>query len=130
MGDGFLFDTGDSGDAKYTRKVQIPQYEPRGAKPSIHSLVDRTKYIELLREIEESDLGEDEKEFLRLASARHLVFDYSLIADYYAHASEEMQRLMERSALVVIDLDDAIANGYAKLSKALRTLALGGSDEG
>ena len=27
-----------------------------------------------------------------------------------------MQRLMERSALVIIDVDDAIAMGYAKLS--------------
>ena len=26
-----------------------------------------------------------------------------------------MQRLMERSALVIIDMDDAIANGFVKL---------------
>ena len=27
-----------------------------------------------------------------------------------------MQRLMEKNALVIIDVDDAIANGYARLS--------------
>ena len=46
----------------------------------------------------------------------HSVFNYRNIAEYYAHATPEMQRLMERSALVIIDVDNAIANGYAKLS--------------
>lgn len=38
-----------------------------------------------------------------------------LIAEYYAHATPEMQRLMEKSALVIIDINNAIANGYASL---------------
>ena len=33
----------------------------------------------------------------------------------YAHATPEMQRLMEKSALVIIDINNAIANGYASL---------------
>ena len=33
-----------------------------------------------------------------------------------------MQRLMEQSALVIIDIDDAIANGYVKLSKDIQEL--------
>ena len=53
---------------------------------------------------------------------RHYVFNYAVIAEYYANASEEMQRLMEKSALVIIDVDDAIANGYAKISKAMREM--------
>ena len=44
------------------------------------------------------------------------MFNYRNIAEYYAHATPEMQRLMEKNALVIIDVDDAIANGYAKLS--------------
>ena len=43
-------------------------------------------------------------------------FNYRNIAEYYAHATPEMQRLMEESALVIIDVDDAIANGYATLN--------------
>lgn len=33
-----------------------------------------------------------------------------------------MQKLMEKSALVIIDFDDAIANGYVKMSKAMEKL--------
>ena len=35
---------------------------------------------------------------------------------------KEMQELMEKSALVIIDIDNAIANGYAKLSGELEAL--------
>lgn len=47
------------------------------------------------------------------------MFNYSKIADYYASASPEMQELMEDSALVIIDFDDAIAKGYVKLNKRM-----------
>ena len=50
------------------------------------------------------------------------MFNYSLIADYYAHASKEMQELMEQSALVILDIDDAIANGYVKLSSDIEKI--------
>lgn len=43
------------------------------------------------------------------------MFDYRAIAEYYAGAAPEMQRLMERSALVIIDVKNAIALGYARL---------------
>jgi hypothetical protein len=33
-----------------------------------------------------------------------------------------MQQLMERSALVIIDYEDAIANGYVRLSERLKRL--------
>lgn len=50
---------------------------------------------------------------------RHIVFNYSLIADYYAHSNPEVQQLMEDSALVLIDFEDAIRNGYVKLSSEI-----------
>lgn len=109
--------------AKYTKKVDIPQYLPKNVKPSIYNLCSRKKYDELMQEIAISDLNDEEKEFLRLAATRHIVFDYSKIADYYAHSSKEMQELMEKSALVIIDINDAIANGYAKLDKRLTEYA-------
>lgn len=68
-----------------------------------------------LAEIEASGLSKEEKGFLLRAAGRHTVFNYGLIAEYYAHASPEMQELMEKSALVIIDVDNAIANGYATL---------------
>ena len=109
-------------DKKYTTKVNIPQYLPNAECPRIDSLVNLTKYGELIRNINASNVSDAEKEFLRLAATRHIVFTYSKIADYYAHASKEMQELMEQSALVIIDIDDAIANGYVKLSENIRKI--------
>ena len=85
-------------------------------------LIDDEKTNELIREIKESNVSDDEKNFLIKAAYRHLVFNYSKIADYYSNASEEMQILMEKSALVIIDMDDAIANGYVKLTKVVEDL--------
>lgn len=107
----------------YTTKVSIPQYLPKNVKPSIYSLYDRKKYDELMQEIAVAKVSDEEKEFLRFAATRHIVFVYEKIADYYAHASKEMQELMEHSALVIIDLNDAIANGYAKLDARLSKYA-------
>ena len=111
-----------SSDNNYTKKIQIPQYVPSDVKPSVESLVDYTKYSQLMRDVNNSSISEEEKKFLRFGAARHLVFNYSKIADYYAHASSEMQELMEQSALVILDVDDAIANGYVKLSKNIEKI--------
>lgn len=109
-------------DKKYTTKVGVPQYLPSAECPRLDSLANLSKYKELLRNINASNVSEKEKEFLRLAATRHIVFTYSKIADYYAHATKEMQELMEQSALVIIDINDAIANGYVKLSKNIKKI--------
>ena len=110
------------GDNKYSRVIKIPQYEPSNIKPNLWELYDKSKYTELARNIARSDVPEDVKDFLLFAATRHIVFNYAKIADYYAHAEPEIQRLMEQSALVIIDIDDAIANGYVKLSQRMREL--------
>ena len=109
-------------DKKYTTKVNIPQYLPSMDCPRLEDCANLTKYYELMRNIDNSNVSEEEKKFLRFAATRHIVFTYSKIADYYAHASKEMQELMEQSALVIIDVDDAIANGYIKFSKAIEDI--------
>lgn len=126
-----LFVTGNelTEDNNYTKKIQIPQYVPRDKKPPLESLIDYTKYSKLLADINNSNVSDDEKKFLRFAASRHIIFNYSLIADYYAHASKEMQELMEQSALVILDVDDAIANGYVKLSKNIEKILEESGDE-
>lgn len=109
-------------DKKYTSKVKIPQYKPSSEKPSIYSLVNDKKYNELINQINNSTVSDEEKKFLTFAATRHLVFSYSKIADYYAQSSKEMQELMEKSALVIIDINDAIANGYVTLSKNIEKI--------
>ena len=109
-------------DTKYSRAIRVPQYEPSDEKPALESLYDLTKYSKLVAKINKSEVSEDEKKFLKFAASRHIVFTYSKIADYYAHASKEMQELMEESALVILDIDDAIANGYVALSEKMKQL--------
>lgn len=107
---------------KYTHKCSAPQYLPKNTQPHLLELVNQVKYRQLVAEINNSDIPEDIKDFLRLSATRHLVFNYDKIADYYAHATPEVQALMEKSALVIIDINDAIANGYVKLSTTVRDI--------
>lgn len=105
---------------KYASKIEAPIYEPNHTKPHLLELYDKSKTSRLIREIEASCVSVEEKAFLIEAAKRHTVFNYERIADYYAYASKEMQRLMERSALVIIDFDKAIENGYVKLCDNIR----------
>jgi len=107
------------GETKYTNKIQTPIYEPKNKCPHILELFDDSKSKRLIQEIENSNLTDLEKKFLIESAKRHTIFNYSKIADYYAHASPEMQNLMERSALVIIDFEKAIQLGYVKLNEDL-----------
>jgi|TARA_X000001382_G_C3145761_1_gene171214 hypothetical protein len=104
-------------DDTYTRKIVAPTYEPKNEKPNIVDLFDTKKADELIDKIKEADLSREELMFLSHCALRHTVYDYSKIADFYAHSSKEIQELMEDSALVIIDFDKAIENGYVKLTK-------------
>jgi hypothetical protein len=114
--DGFPFDAEDTEEDKYTRKIEAPTYKPNNEKPNINDLTDDAKYKELINDINNSTLDETEKKFLIKSAQRHIVFDYSKIADYYANSNKEVQELMERSALIIIDFDKAIESGYVKLT--------------
>ena len=110
-------------DNPYTTKINIPQYEIKGEEPAISELYDITKTKELIQEIDEADITDEQKSFLKNAATRHTAFNYSKIAEYYAHQDKTMQELMEKSALVIIDFDDAIKNGYAELKKEIDLLS-------
>ena len=114
---------------RYTKKVDIPQYQIKGDKPELYDLVDKTKYNELMSQIEDYDLTDEEKAFLKLSASRHLTFNYSNVAEYYAHATADMQRAMESHALVIIDFDDAIKLGYVKLTNSIQALIEPEDDE-
>lgn len=106
----------------YTMKVDVPHYEIKGECPPIDDLVNLEKQKELEKEIKNSSISEEQKEFLLKASQRHLAFDYSKIAEYYAHQDKEMQELMEKSALVIIDFGDAIKNGFVEIRKEIEEI--------
>jgi ParB-like chromosome segregation protein Spo0J len=103
----------------YSKKIKSPVYEPRNEKPSAATVFDADKTIALLDEIDAADIPEDDKMLLRFAAQRHTVFNYEMIADYYAHSQAAVQRLMEKSALVIIDFNKAIENGFIQLSQEI-----------
>lgn len=103
-------------ETQYTSKINIPNYVPRNQITHIQELFDNMKTVRLTVEIQKSNIRDDEKMFLIESAKRHTVFNYEKIADYYAQATPEMQKLMERSALVIIDFNKAYENGYVKLA--------------
>lgn len=107
---------------KYTKTIQLPIYEVVGDKPAVSELFDATKTKRLVQEIDATGLPAELAGFLRAAAARHTVFNFRAIAEFYAHCDERTQRLMEQSALVIIDFDAAIENGFVKLTKTIGEL--------
>lgn len=109
-------------DKAYTRKVKAPIYEITGKRPELDELYDTSKTDALIAEIEKTKAPKEVKAFLIEAARRHTVFHYAKIAEYYAHADQSVQALMENSALVIIDFDKAIENGFVRLSDEIAHL--------
>lgn len=109
----------------YSKKITAPIYEPSGDAPDAVELYDDSKALALIEEIRAADLPDEVTIFLEKAAERHTVFNFRRIADFYASADAETQLLMERSALVIIDFDQAIEGGFVKLTKRLGSLATG-----
>lgn len=116
-------DLSDDDIKKYTKKIERPIYEPNGDRPDISDLYNTEKAEELIREIEVSSVSKEEKEFLRFAACRHAVIDFQNVAEFYCHSSEEFKKLAEKSALVIIDFDAAIENGFVELTKSIAEAA-------
>jgi hypothetical protein len=106
-------------ETTYTKKINVPLYVPKYQKPSVHELFDHSKTLKLIQRINKSSLNDEEKKFLTYAAQRHTVLNFAKIADFYAHSSAEMQDLMEQSALVIVDFDKALENGYVVLNNEL-----------
>ena len=106
----------------YTTNINTPSYEPEGEKPAFEELYDDEKAMDLITTIQASKLTDKEKQFLMAAASRHIVFNYEKIANFYAHSSKECQELMEDSALVIIDFNKAIENGFVKLTEQINEM--------
>ena len=106
----------------YSQKVDVPTYEPSAIKPNIKDLYNDEKTFDLIDKIKTSKLPQAEKDFLMLTAGRHVVLNFQLIADYYAHSEKQVQELMEESALIIVDIENAIANGWVNLSEKLNEI--------
>jgi len=81
----------------YTMNIEAPTYEPSNEKPPMVMLTNLEKTSQLIEKIKKS----------------------SVSADYYAHSDEEMQSLMEDSALVIIDYEKALEGGFVQINKQM-----------
>ena len=116
------FTLNDEQDNPYSAKIEVPVYEPKGDMPLLLECYDTSKTDAIIRNIDNSSQSEPIKEMLRAAAYRHAQFRYDNIAELYAHSNAELQRLMEESALVLIDFDKAIEYGFVEMTEKLREL--------
>nr|DAI07979.1 MAG TPA: ParB protein [Caudoviricetes sp.] len=121
---------GAESEFEYSSKIEAPQYNITGDNPELEELYDTEKADALAKEIDEADVPKKVKAFLKVAAMRHVVFNFRNIAEYYAHADAKVQRLMEKSALVIIDFEDAIRNGFVIVSERMAALRGGDESEG
>jgi len=108
----------------YSQKIEVPVYKPMQENPpAINELYDITIYKQKLKQIEETGI-KDKKliEFLQLAATRFIKFNFQNIAEYYAHQPAEVQDIMEKLVLVIIDIKNAIANGMVVIHKKIKDI--------
>ena len=106
---------------KYSLKIKPPVYTKKKEKrPKLSECVDLEKYNQLKKEIESNkNISEEERTLLLLASTRHICFNYENIAEYYCHCSDYTKSLIEKNALVIVDIHKAIEFGFVKLTEEI-----------
>ena len=108
-------------NSKYSIKIKPPVYtKKKEKKPKLSECVDLEKYNQLKKEIENNkNISEEERTLLLLASTRHICFNYENIAEYYCHCSDDTKSLMEKNALVIVDINKAIEYGFVKYTEEI-----------
>jgi hypothetical protein len=116
---------------KYTQKVMPLIYEPKSAEPpKLDDLVSGVEEVEaLVKTIKSSpDLSDDEKRVFVLAAYRFIRFRFDRIAEYYAHSSPAVRKVMEQLCLVIVDADQAIERGWCRLMSEFQEIMDRGVD--
>lgn len=103
----------------YSRKIESPVYTIKGDCPGVEELCDGRKTENLKARVLAADIPEEIKVFLCAAAERHRVFNFTAIAEFYAHQERDVQELMEESALVIIDFGKSIENGFVEMTEKL-----------
>lgn len=115
--------TMDCDSGIYSKNLGHLQYVPTSRENiSPERCYNTAKCDSLIKEIEEKNIPDAIKKMLKLAATRHIVFNYQMLAEFYAQADKEVQELMEKSGLVIIDFEDALRNGFVKLTETLKEL--------
>lgn len=100
--------------SNYSKAIGKLVYEPKSTAWTPEKLYEPppARLARLIAKIEDTEL----RKMLELRLAWFAEFDYAKIADYYAYqARPEEQRVFEALALVLLDRDGLIMNGFANL---------------
>jgi len=112
-----LLDDGGELDEDYSTKIGEVIYEPKDTKHKVEDL-----FIKETRFDNEISLIKNEviRELFKARVSFFSTFNYSKIADYYAYqASDEEKELFEKMALVLLDKNQLIENGFSDLVNEL-----------
>lgn len=105
----------------YSFKIEIPEFNPSGKDVKIDELINIDKYVEIVNEIEikkeKKLINEEQYKFLVLGATRFLQFNYANIDEYYCKADKDMQEMIEKEMLVLIDVNNKFAESYLNLKK-------------
>lgn len=113
----------------YTKKIATPIYEPKGILPNISELCDTKIYAEKIKQIQDAEIPQELKEFLKFSATRFLKFDFAKIAEFYAHQDRQVKEIFENLLLVFIDYNRALEAGYIELVDTIEKLAFEGELE-
>lgn len=97
-------------------------YEPKGDMPDIKDCVNLEKMDFVMEAIKNAKVTKEEKRVLEICAYRFAEIDFSKMAEYYCHASKEMQKAMETNFLVIIDANEARERGFIEMRKDLLSL--------
>jgi hypothetical protein len=100
-------------DEKYSQKIGQVIYEPKETNHQVSDFFEReNKFDEDIEKIENEEL----KEMLYARASFFSTFNFAKIADYYAYqATDEEKKVFEKLALVLLDKDQLIENGFYDL---------------
>ena len=102
---------------KYNLQNAEITYQPNGVNRVVSELYDfSSKRIDDIYDMISKVQNEELREMLRVRACWLAEFHYDKIADYYCNqATKEEQEIFEKLALVLLDKDKMIQNGYSEL---------------
>lgn len=113
-------------DDVYSEKIGKVTYEPKATSHKPSELFDECiKFDDEIKEIKNKDI----RKLLKIRQCFFSQFNFSKIADYYAYqADEDEKRIFEKMALILLDKDQLIENGFFDLVDNLTNTDYGQED--
>jgi hypothetical protein len=110
----------EENDNNYSRKIEAPDYEPTGRNVQVSELYDESKTQRLVAEINAMKVNAEIKKMLVAGAQRFTRFDFRNVAEWYSQQEDEnVKAMMRKMAMVIVDFDEAVENGFVRLCEEL-----------